>query len=359
MVPTDEQRFRELDGLRGIAAIAVVSIHFTFNFNIAYPDVGKVPFEFPWGSYGVQLFFLISGYVILMTAQRSRRITDFVISRVSRLYPTYWIAVTASILITLAFPVPGIGVSWIDRILNYTMVQRLLLVPNVDIVYWTLAIEMQFYALIALLLFFSRNRLTNFHAMGFAAAWCAVALLASLYVYPDAHGVNPQEVATRAKIILNLGIVEWAPLFSCGMASYIARSSDSRYIFLAFIFGVQATMEAFILHDLDSAFIVAGVVGCFLLVIMRKRTGILLAAPLQFYGKISYSLYIQHYIPGLLIIRYFYPILGPVPSLLIAFAAVTFAAYLLHLVGERWASKKFRNFLLELRSHFDIVKGAK
>jgi len=72
-------------GLRGIAALAVVVGHFTGTYNTRYPDDPAPIFDFPAGAFGVQLFFMISGFVILISAERARVPTDFVISRVSRL----------------------------------------------------------------------------------------------------------------------------------------------------------------------------------------------------------------------------------------------------------------------------------
>ncbi|WP_246956565.1 acyltransferase family protein [Brachybacterium sp. Marseille-Q7125] len=81
-------RFRELDDLRGIAAVAVVWSHLTTGYDSKYPDEPSAPVDLGWGAYGVQLFFLISGFVILMTVQRVQRPSGFVISRLARLFPS-------------------------------------------------------------------------------------------------------------------------------------------------------------------------------------------------------------------------------------------------------------------------------
>lgn len=80
-----------------------------------------MPFEFRYGVYGVHLFFLVSGYVILMSAERVKRASDFVVTRFARLFPVYWIAVTWSILIALALEPVDVAQTWRDRLLNYTM----------------------------------------------------------------------------------------------------------------------------------------------------------------------------------------------------------------------------------------------
>ena len=71
--PNKSQRFHELDILRFLAALAVVFFHYTF-LNIteyqtlpSYPILGEI---FKYGYLGVELFFIISGFVILLTATK-------------------------------------------------------------------------------------------------------------------------------------------------------------------------------------------------------------------------------------------------------------------------------------------------
>jgi len=91
-VPT---RIRELDSLRGIAAFAVLLFHFTY-VNDAHR---MAPFGLAAGKYGVELFFVISGFVIFMTLERSGSVRQFAVSRIARLFPAYWAAIfcTASV----------------------------------------------------------------------------------------------------------------------------------------------------------------------------------------------------------------------------------------------------------------------
>ena len=61
-----EDRLLELDALRGIAAMMVVLFHLTMNTAIE-------KFGFRYGVTGVDLFFIISGFVIFLTLNKSRR----------------------------------------------------------------------------------------------------------------------------------------------------------------------------------------------------------------------------------------------------------------------------------------------
>jgi peptidoglycan/LPS O-acetylase OafA/YrhL len=98
------------------------------------------------GHYGVNLFFIVSGYVIFMTLHRTREPMDFVVSRFSRLYPAYWVAVGLTFAVTALLGLPGKEVSFGQALGNLLMFHGLLGVPDVDNVYWTLQVELLFYA---------------------------------------------------------------------------------------------------------------------------------------------------------------------------------------------------------------------
>jgi len=124
--------------MRGIAALLVVLFHLTLSAPEAH-------YGFELGVTGVDLFFIISGFVILMTVQKAKHWTDFVVSRISRIYPTYWACVTfTAILLLLTQHSPWLWFIWKYGI-NMTMFQVYLHVPDIDGPYWTMIIEMLFY----------------------------------------------------------------------------------------------------------------------------------------------------------------------------------------------------------------------
>src|SRR5262245_16693709 len=89
-------RLRELDALRGVAALFVMFYHFSMD---------RTGFEryLSFGTTGVDLFFIISGFVIFMSLEKVSDSREFIINRISRLYPTYWAAVTYSIILTSCY----------------------------------------------------------------------------------------------------------------------------------------------------------------------------------------------------------------------------------------------------------------
>ncbi|MEA5153977.1 acyltransferase [Raineyella sp.] len=344
-------RFRELDGLRGIAALCVVLHHFTGGYQSRYPDAPPPLIEAAWGAYGVQLFFFISGFVILMSAGRAQRPGDFAISRVSRLYPVYWIAVTLAIVLTIIFRVPQTPQSLWDRALNYTMVQRWLQVPNVDGVYWTLAVEMQFYVMVFILLWWTKCRLAGRVVTIAAAVWMAVALVVAVWAGPSSRGLDPQLVAGPVKMALNITLAEWAPLFSAGMFAFLARSESEhrrRYRLLAAGSAGLGAAVAGILHSPQQALIVLGLGAVFLTVASRETTRPLLLRPIQWYGKVSYSMYIGHGITGMVLLTLLIPLLGRTGAMVAAFVGVSLVAWVLHDLGEVRGTRVLRT---ALRSH--------
>jgi peptidoglycan/LPS O-acetylase OafA/YrhL len=149
------QRLGHIDALRGLAAIAVIYFHVAENamknarvhaewegaiFTVftQYMDLGKI---------GVIVFFAISGFVIPFSLLHKRRqpVRAFVISRFFRLYPAYWISVFCAVFCLYFFAQkltpPHIAFA------NITMLQQFLGIPNLLGLYWTLQIELIFYAL--------------------------------------------------------------------------------------------------------------------------------------------------------------------------------------------------------------------
>ena len=103
-----------------------------------------------YGYLGVDLFFLISGFVILVSSDgKSPR--QFVISRIVRLYPTYWCCLTVTFLAILLFGRRMFHCRAGQYLANLTMLHSFAGIESMDGVYWSLAVEMKFYLLIFLL----------------------------------------------------------------------------------------------------------------------------------------------------------------------------------------------------------------
>ena len=153
-------RFPLLDLARFVAALLVVFFHWCFLFNIADPSVRYKPWLAlePYARYGylgVNLFFLISGFLILQSAYLKTP-AGFLRARLTRLYPAYLACCTLTYVI-ISFTASRY-VSPPSFVYNLTMMNGVIdsvrnVTPTyVDGVYWTLAIEWKFYALMFLLI---------------------------------------------------------------------------------------------------------------------------------------------------------------------------------------------------------------
>src|SRR5207302_7827749 len=154
-----EGRFQELDVLRGLAALGVVLFHYLTRYDQIYTSRGDVPFGFSIGASGVDLFFVISGFVIFMTLGRCATASDFLISRFSRLYPAYWAAALLTFIVGSMWPLPDQHYTVIQLLINLTMLQGFGNVPAIDGVYWSLGVELCFYAV--MLVLFLTGQLEN------------------------------------------------------------------------------------------------------------------------------------------------------------------------------------------------------
>jgi peptidoglycan/LPS O-acetylase OafA/YrhL len=168
IVPTqvsrEGRRLQFLDAARGIAALAVMVQH---SFE------ATVPSFLPWsvhhvnfGAFGVVMFFLVSGFIIPVSIDRAGKLALFWESRFFRLYPMYWVSliVTLGLGYFMLFPLaPQFSSHPITMsLVNVTMFQTFLHVPDALGVYWTLSLELLFYIVCSVL---------------FAAGWLRRSLL--------------------------------------------------------------------------------------------------------------------------------------------------------------------------------------
>lgn len=146
------KRLDLLDYGRLAAALSVMAFHYFFNGirNGKIASISAVP-ELAgvavYGHLGVQFFFMISGYVIFFSAA-GRRPSEFLVARALRLFPAFWIAVLLTSLCAMLLAGPAMDVTLPEVLINLTMVPTLFGVGFVDGVYWTLQLELAFYALV-------------------------------------------------------------------------------------------------------------------------------------------------------------------------------------------------------------------
>lgn len=272
-----KRRLIELDALRGIGAITVVLFHLTTRFPQVFPGVDHVPFSFWAGEYRVLLFFAISGFAIFFTLERIGTVADFAVNRFSRLFPAYW----ATLPIVLAFvwlgDVERLQISPMAALANITMLQGFLYLPAIDGAYWTLTVELGFYASMTGLWLMLGKKFDHLEPM--LLPW--LALKGLMFVW--------EGMPSRVAMLL---VLQFVPYFIIGILFYRIWSGQRRWHRQMPYFA--AALLTLLLTDKIDMFLA----GCALVITFAATLGgalrFLTVRPILWFGAISYPLYLVH-----------------------------------------------------------------
>lgn len=328
------KRLPALDLMRFFAAMAVVLYHFISGYAKADagPVLGAVSSVTRYGYLGVDLFFMLSGFVILWSSI-DRGPTAFVISRISRLYPSFWVGLLFTIV--LAYVLAGTLPDVRTVIANATMIPDMLGSPLIEGVYWTLEIEIRFYALIFVLLLTRQMPRVEWWLYG----WLAVSIACLLIDMPW--------------IVKYLALQPYGAFFIAGCLFYLVHFNGvtaSRVVALVVCAAVCVWVSlsqrgGFISPDGVSAVTVPLVIlaffGAFSLLI-RSSANARLASSL---GALTYPLYLTHATMGMLVYRLLQPTLGVAATLTIITALALFVAWMISVLVDIPARKPFANLL--------------
>lgn len=293
-----KNRFSELDSLRGIAALLVVFFH----YSIHRPETNL---GFKYGITGVELFFVISGFVITMSISRVSRGVDFVINRASRLYPAYWTAATMTFALVIfkSFSTKHslADVSFGQYIANLTMFQYYFGFKDLDGSYWSLVVEMIFYLCILLLLQNRQSKKIN------TLAICLInfTVIAVSFFWSE-----------NTKAILHYApLLRYLPLFLAGINFYSLctekKNNLEQYAVILFCFAAQLMLfekctRAQEYLSLGEYAIALLVIFSLFVLFVNGRLRFIVSNVTLFFGRISYPLYLTHQFLALQII---FPIL--------------------------------------------------
>ncbi len=326
-----------LDNLRAIAAWSVCLYHFvctTIGFVNHDSFIYKV---FSFGSYGVHLFFVISGLVIPWSLYHNsyqiKNFFKFFIKRLARLEPPYIVSVIIMLAIIL---VRKFSPAYNGNEVIVSTKQLLLhvgyLIPFfngmawLNNVYWTLAIEFQYYILIGLLYFLFVSKLFYIRYIAYAL----IIILPAVLPYADF-------------------LPFWLPIFGVGILIFLYKSnliSITEFMIVSLLFAV----DIFIFNQIIAC--VISLLSEFVIVFMFSKTNKILA----WLGKFSYSVYLIHAIIGAAAVN----ILSHYAAsnltkiiVVIAGVIVTFiSSYLMYLFVEN-PSKKLSSKLAYRKPHAD------
>jgi peptidoglycan/LPS O-acetylase OafA/YrhL len=286
-----KSRLLELDVLRGIAAIGVVLAHF---IKVNEPN----RFDFNIGYVGIDLFFVISGFVIIWSASLIDA-RKFCLNRFSRIFPPYWFAVIFTTILfylqnnTLIVPTEPYEPTnnlILKAMANLTMIQYYFRIENIDGQYWTMTVELFFYGCIFLLLLLRRlHKIEQYGVIALA--------FSTLYCFPL---VNSFFLFHKIKAIFIL--IPYFPLFFAGILFYKLKFEAvtiKRIVFLFSTFVIQAFLfsTCYKNNNLVSLpvylSLLCAIYIIFLLLVSNQLSFIVNTSSVWL-GKISYSLYLIH-----------------------------------------------------------------
>ncbi|WP_092409923.1 acyltransferase [Pseudomonas sp. NFACC02] len=308
--------------LRGLAVVAVIIVHWCGIYWYARgvvasyiyapmlegsPPGGLDYLKIPtvnYGPFGVSIFFLISGFVIPFSLARLAP-GQFLIARLLRIYPTY-IAASLLMLATVwlssrywgqAFSMP------LGRLLaNLVLLQGNLGSASIDLVNWTLSIEIKFY-IVAALLYRSIRSGNAYPIFLFAAG-----VLAGTVLFPHLlDGMNVSSVVVdslKTELMCVIFMFVGTGFYHHYTGTYTTRQlvQYSAILLVLFMLCWPNTSWVTQIPEIPQNYVYGLLVFSVSYVFRRYFRPI---APLDFLSNISYSVYVLHSIIGYASLRFF------------------------------------------------------
>ena len=312
-----KSRITILDGFRALAILSVIAFHYTITFTrpndpqghipATSPFIGFIPFEYGW--IGVEFFFIISGFVILLTLNKCSGMLDFAKRRVARIWPALIVAAALTSLVTWLNGPDDWKVTPIDFLTSIflidpkfmALISPSTLVKWVDPVYWSLAVEIRFYFMAAIIFSFAKERFIIYWIV-FQSCVAAGSIFASYFPI------------TLYSIWSMVTIYKYLAYFTFGISIYELweETSYPRWavfgiVLSSLIIFLNAGLSAGVFADYQRIpSLCANFIMLSLFIIFLYRSTMLhwlSWSPIVKVGQVSYSLYLLHSCIGVSIIR--------------------------------------------------------
>lgn len=329
-------RIKYLDGLRGIAILLVIMFHAFYRWPELVPygdDFSDFPL-FQYGYLGVQLFFLISGFVILMTLEKCENIPSFLFRRWLRLFPamlvcSLFIYFTAGVFIERPNGQPKFkdlmaGLSFIDPYiwLKATGLQ----LNSIEAAFWSLYVEFKFYV-IASVLYFSIGSTRLVYGLFLCfITWVTVNYLVQ---------VDSFKIISILHSVSNILSFKYFGWFSAGAAYYLYNKENKIKWFVCGV--VFSLVSSLVESNLDIIpFVAASLISWFFAAsILSTRLQSIISNKLFLYmGFVSYPLYLLHENMMISITIKIDNYIDFLPAYLFPAAAITFISVLSYFISK-------------------------
>jgi peptidoglycan/LPS O-acetylase OafA/YrhL len=329
-------RIATLDILRFFAALAVVLYHY-----VARPEATAFQSFEPivrYGYLGVPIFFMISGYVISLSAE-NRSAYQFAVSRIVRLYPALWFSVLFTVVVASMFTDQTFTL--IQVLSNFTLLNDYLGISNIDGVYWTLQAELKFYACVFLLVLTGVFK----HYKVWLSIWLGSACLYAFTKQPFFMGwfISPS----------------YSAFFIAGVCFYLIQKHGFNVYNLS-VLALTSSLSGYYTYQQAASFIhnasasdaenasVVILVGILLFVCIAKNVIVINGGRFAYaLGAITYPLYLLHNSAGkALIDAPLFAGLGEGAMVSLVIILMIGLSYAVCSFVERPLAKRLKNFLL-------------
>ncbi len=287
-------RLPELDALRGFAALMVVIFHLSLMF-IKPTNATR------FGLTGVNLFFIISGFVVPLSINNVKSGKEFVVNRFARLYPVYWVCLTLSFL-TRVFDLHFIQHHPVDNqlihqfLVNFTMIQYYFGVANMEDPYWSLIVELVFYVVVFVV--YKLKRLPQLVNILFT-----LVVLQGILRLLELEGIALPVLRLIFAAEYYFPLANFLPLFLIGTVFYniaVGKAMVKHFLIIFLCVGAQVleysgqpALAIFNISPIQYATAICIFIVLFLLLVSGRLKFISNPVTL-FLGRISYALYLFH-----------------------------------------------------------------
>jgi len=297
--PSATERLRYIDALRALAALLVVWLHAAATFPMSSPETAAtgrafvaIPNAVDVGHVGVVVFFLISGFVIPFSIlpDRAAPVGSFVIKRILRIYPAYWLSVPLAAFVV--FWLWGTQFTTREVLINLTLMQDVFGVRSAEGVYWTLLVELVFYALCVVLLM--TGSLFDMRRVAMLAAALGLAFVGVAATY----WLKRKFIPTSAPYwLLNLSVMLCGALFRSRWDATAKRDGVADALLAAMVacYVVLLPLAALIANGPKNNEPLTYAIG-FVIFILGTRIVRIETRVTDWLGRISYSIYLFHVI---------------------------------------------------------------
>lgn len=304
-------RFAQVQVYRGIAILLVVGFHVCVrwmppkNAENLYPwnVFESTPNPFRFGYLGVNLFFIISGFVITQSVEYSKSIGEFWVKRVARIWPSLIFIIMTLFLISRIYHLkknPGVDESFAALFSSLTLIDPQILQNFIPLfekttwltgVLWSLSVELVFYLLISICYFCFKK--IYLHGIFY--------LFLGIFLFNTIDLIKPEYFAQHITLESILTIRHYIFWFYIGMSSYKlvnGQEYNKIHFYIAYCLNVATETHRHSVEGITSQLNVMILITFFHLFFTQKALNLNsknhISKVLGRIGDISYEIYLMH-----------------------------------------------------------------